>query len=194
MPRDLCKMDCFAEPVIGARSRDPVARNPGVAADSVASALATAPLVRRSDPASCRAELVLMPVFQQPIANAQSAFSRHELPEFCVNLVALSPRRGRRENRVRAAPAVSCAKCTKESAHEHTGSAETLRPSLRSGFTAYFVLSPVTGFLATVAPAILTLQNLAPAPGRQDHTTSPSAINCVRLAQLPRPPHLTARW
>jgi hypothetical protein len=38
-----------------------------------------------------------------------------------------------------------------KSAHEHTGSAEAIRPSLRSGFTAYFVLSPVTGFLATVA-------------------------------------------
>src|SRR5258708_23456534 len=29
--------------------------------------------------------------------------------------------RGRRECRVRAAPAVSCATCTKENAHEHTG-------------------------------------------------------------------------
>jgi hypothetical protein len=33
-------------------------------------------------------------------------------------------RRGRRECRARAAPAISCAKCTKEDAHEHTGSAE----------------------------------------------------------------------
>jgi hypothetical protein len=46
---------------------------------------------------------------------------------------------------------------------------------LRSGFTAYFVLSPVTGFLATVTSLGLILRNLAPAPGRQDHTTSPSA-------------------
>src|SRR5882724_6689516 len=46
-----------------------------------------------------------------------------------------------------------CNMC-KECAHEHTGSAETLRPSLRNGFTAYIVLSPVTGFLATVAPQI----------------------------------------
>jgi hypothetical protein len=30
--------------------------------------------------------------------------------------------------------------------------AGTLRPSLRNGFTAYFVLFPVNGFLATVAP------------------------------------------
>jgi hypothetical protein len=40
----------------------------------------------------------------------------------------------------------------KENAHEHTGSAEAVRPSLRNGFTVYFVLSPVIGFLATVAP------------------------------------------
>src|SRR5712671_757877 len=65
--------------------------------------------------------------------------------------LSLLENRGRREDRVRAAPAVSCAKCANKNAHEHTGSAETLRPSLRSGLTAYFVLSPVNGFLATVA-------------------------------------------
>jgi hypothetical protein len=36
-------------------------------------------------------------------------------------------------------------------AHEHTGSAEAFRPSLRNGFTVYFALSQVTGFLATFA-------------------------------------------
>src|SRR6266702_1605906 len=61
-------------------------------------------------------------------------------------------KRGRREDRVRAAPAVSCATRTKKNAHEHTGSAETLRPSPRNGFTAYSALSLVTGFLATIAP------------------------------------------
>jgi hypothetical protein len=40
----------------------------------------------------------------------------------------------------------------KKHAHEHTGSAEAVRPSLRNGFTAYFVLSPAIGFLATVIP------------------------------------------
>src|SRR5437588_2193760 len=35
--------------------------------------------------------------------------------------------------------------CTQRNAHEHTGSAETLRPSLRNGFTAYIALSPVNG-------------------------------------------------
>jgi hypothetical protein len=33
-------------------------------------------------------------------------------------------------------------KMGKENAHEHTGSAEAIRHSLRNGFTAYFALSP----------------------------------------------------
>jgi len=94
-------------------------------------------------------------------------------PRFAVELPALE-NRGRREDRVRAAPAVSRAIAHRERAHEHTGSAETLRPSLRSGFTAYFALSPVNGFLATVA-ARISPRNLTPAPRRQDHTTSPYA-------------------
>ena len=78
------------------------------------------------------------------------SYSRGVLrPRFANNIVP--PKyRGRREDRVRAAPAVSCAICTRKCAHEHTGSAETLRPSLRNGFTAYSALSPATGFLATV--------------------------------------------
>jgi hypothetical protein len=68
--------------------------------------------------------------------------SRDTLRPSFANSFALKKERGRREDRVRAAPAVSCAKVDKKAAHEHTGSAETLRPSLRNGFTAYFVLSP----------------------------------------------------
>jgi hypothetical protein len=59
-------------------------------------------------------------------------------------------------------------------AHEHTGSAEAIRPSLRNGFTAYIALSLVTGFLATITARIAP-RRLAPASGRQNHTTSPSA-------------------
>jgi len=72
-------------------------------------------------------------------------------PRF-ASTMALFGNRGRREDRVHAAPAVSRAIAHKERAHEHTGSAETLRPSLRSGFTAYFELSPVNGSFATVVP------------------------------------------
>jgi hypothetical protein len=48
------------------------------------------------------------------------AFSRHELPEVCYQLPALLIR-GRREDRVLAAPAVSRAICANKTAHEHTG-------------------------------------------------------------------------
>jgi len=44
--------------------------------------------------------------------------------------------------------------------------------------TASFVISPATGCFATVASRI-TPRNLTPAPGRQDHTTSPSASGAV---------------
>ena len=56
---------------------------------------------------------------------------------------AVRSQEGRREDRVRAAPVVSCARNAQANAHEHTGSAEAVRPSLRDGVTAYFVLSPV---------------------------------------------------
>src|SRR3977135_4163842 len=68
-----------------------------------------------------------------------SAFSRREAPEVCMSL---SLKRGRRECRMRAAPAVPCAKGRTKIAHEHTGSAEAIRHSLRNGFTAYNALSP----------------------------------------------------
>jgi hypothetical protein len=82
--------------------------------------------------------------------------------------------RGRREDRVLAAPAVPCAIAHRKRAHEHTGSAETLRPSLRSGFTAYNVISPENGSFASVATRTPS-RDLTPAPRRQDHTTSPYA-------------------
>src|SRR5665213_3169798 len=67
-------------------------------------------------------------------------------------------------------------KNSEKDAHEHTGSAEAVRPSLRNGVTVSFALSPVTGFLATVARVMRSIiANLTPASGRQDHTTSPSA-------------------
>jgi hypothetical protein len=54
-----------------------------------------------------------------------------------------------------------------KNAHEHTGSAEAVRPSLRNGFTAYFVLSPARpGLFATVAlKKRELLKNLTPATG-----------------------------
>jgi hypothetical protein len=64
------------------------------------------------------------------------AISRRDAPEV-FHFVCPHKNRGRREDRVRAAPAVSRAMCIKKCAPEHTGLAETLRPSPRNGFTAY---------------------------------------------------------
>ena len=92
-----------------------------------------------------------------------------------------------------AAPAVSRANAHGKSAHEHTGSAETLRPSLRNGFTAYSALSPVNGFLATVAPKKLASRELnasTAASGPHDFAVRSSH---TRQSQLSRPSHLTAR-
>jgi len=44
------------------------------------------------------------------------------------------------------------------------------------------------GFLATIASRIIP-RDLTPASGRQDHTTSPSALRAFRLEASKRPPH-----
>ena len=38
-------------------------------------------------------------------------------------------------------------KIVRRNAHEHIGSAEAIRHSLRNGFTAYFALSPAIGLV-----------------------------------------------
>src|ERR1700744_1307214 len=102
----------------------------------------------------------------------------------------------RREDRVHAAPAVSCASCTKENAHEHTGSAEAVRPSLPNGSTTYFVLSPATGLSchrrSREALASQELDASVGASGPHDFAVrdcvhSPTCMKHV--ITLPRPPH-----
>ena len=112
--------------------------------------------------------------------------------EFCVSLPPSRTEGAGKAGR-RLAPAVSCANAHSKSAHEHTGSAGASRPSLRSGFTAYFVISPVNGSLPPSPLRSLLLKNLTPAPRRQDHTTSPSATTAFVFRRRPRPPHPTAR-
>jgi hypothetical protein len=117
----------------------------------------------------------------QIIATHTSAFSRQHAPEFC-KFICPQKERGRREDRVRAAPAVSCAQVDKKNAHEHTGSAETLRPSPRNGVTAYIVLSPARpGLLVTVAPQKREpLRSLTPAIGASGPHDFAVRSNAVR--------------
>ena len=71
-----------------------------------------------------------------------SAFPRRVSPGLCKSF--------RPETRERGMPDARCTrglvcKIVQRNAHEHTGSAEAIRHSLRNGFTAYSVLSPVNG-------------------------------------------------
>ena len=89
------------------------------------------------------------------------------------------------------------ARCTRglmcngrRSAHAYRA-AENIRHPLRNGFTAYNVLSPAIGFLATVAAQDL-LRNLTPAPRCQDHTSLPYASTALvsrscRVHRIPVP-------
>jgi hypothetical protein len=94
--------------------------------------------------------------------------------------------RGRRECRVlQPAPTASC---DVKEAHEQvtTGRAEITGIPCANGFNGFLrALLGEPGFLATVAPKKLLLKNLTPASGCQDHTTSPSARNVIRLTTWP---------
>jgi len=73
-------------------------------------------------------------------------------PEFCISL-SLSEIRGRREDRVRAAPAVSRANDAQNGAHEHTGSAENTPAFPAQWLYGLYGIVLVTGFLATSCEA-----------------------------------------
>jgi hypothetical protein len=70
----------------------------------------------------------------------------------------------------------------------HHRCAETFRHSLRDGFTAYFVLSPVTGLFCH--------RHLAENPAKLDASVGASGphgfavrVSTIRQARRPRPPH-----
>src|SRR5688572_6819409 len=93
-------------------------------------------------------------------------------PRFASRLAPLE-NRGRREDRVLAAPAVPRAICANKTAHEHTGQLE------HSGLPRAMALrltscSPRRTALLPPSPALL-IASLAPAPRRPNHTTSPYA-------------------
>jgi hypothetical protein len=71
------------------------------------------------------------------------AISPHTPREFCFELPTLSNQREQGMPGARCTRGLVC-KIVRRNAHEHTGSAETLRHSPRNGFTAYAVLSPAT--------------------------------------------------
>ena len=100
------------------------------------------------------------------------AFSRRIASEACYQLLALLVR-GRREDRVLAAPAVSRAICANKAAHEHTGQLE--HPGLPCAMALRLTsCSSRRTALLPPSPALL-IASLTPAPRRPNHTTSPYA-------------------
>ena len=103
--------------------------------------------------------------------------------------ISFAPRksRGRRECRGVRCPRGLVRKKVESDAHEHTGSAETLRHSLRDGLTAYAKLAPATNsVLVTVAGELtagsyrlvrLRLRRLDISHGCQAHMVLPYAAN-----------------
>ena len=109
----------------------------------------------------------------------------------CARVVDVaSAHRGRREYRVRAAPAVSCAKMHKKT---HTSIQVQRRQSglpCAVGYGLFRALPGDRAFLPPSSPRSLLLKNLTPASGRQDHTASPSASSAfvkgaIRVHRIP---------
>jgi hypothetical protein len=72
-----------------------------------------------------------------------SAISRHDVPEVLQNRSRLDSQRAQGKPGAQCTRSLVCKK-NKHTSVVTTGSPETARPSLRNGFTAYFVLFPVT--------------------------------------------------
>jgi hypothetical protein len=102
------------------------------------------------------------------------------------------PKKKRAQGRpgARCTRGLMCQCICKKTAHEHTGSAEAVRPSLRNGFTTYIVLSPARpGLFVTVAPKKRELpKNLTPAIGASGpHDFAVRITRCSSKAHR-RPP------
>ena len=110
-------------------------------------------------------------------------------PGCCVQLRPKTSGRG--ERRVRDAPAASRAKNKK---HTSVVTAKcTGSPGAPAREWFYGFLRALPGDRAFLPPSpaqcVSIVTDLTPASGRQDHTTSPSAPSCVRLAHDKRPSH-----
>jgi hypothetical protein len=81
-------------------------------------------------------------------------------------------------------------KMVKEGAHEHTGSAEAIRHSLRNGFNAYSALSPVTGLFLPPSSADLSSADLIHSIGGSGPHAFAVRVRHVRRTCHPRPSHL----
>src|SRR6202011_2172074 len=78
-------------------------------------------------------------------------------------------------------------KLHRKNAHEHTGPAEAIRPSLRNGFTAYGALSPVNGLSCHRHRAENSTRLDAGIGASEPHAFA-VRVGRARQSQLSRPP------
>ena len=114
-------------------------------------------------------------IFKQRVSTNTASRSRGSLrPRFEFDCHPLREQEGAGKAGCALHPRSRVQRATSKSAHEHTGSAEAVRPSLRNGFTAYFAISPVRR--ALLPPSLRgSLRKLGASVGRQNDTSSPSA-------------------
>ncbi len=100
-------------------------------------------LLSKASATSCKRESAPYgsPAYAGTTTEYTSAFSRQHAPEFC-KFVGPQKIEGAGKTGCALHPRSRVPMHKAKNAHEHTGSAEAVRPSLRNGFTAYFVLSP----------------------------------------------------
>ena len=102
--------------------------------------------------------------------------------------------RGRRENRVRAAPTVPCAK-TVDKAHTSIQVSGGTPAFPAQWFTAYSMLAPVTGLSCHRRPReAFASRELDTSVGVSGPHGFAVRFSHARQSQLPRPPHPTARF
>ena len=70
------------------------------------------------------------------------AFSRQHLPEVCKFISPQKRKRAQGRPGARCTRGLACQDAHSNNAHEHTGSAEAVRPSLRNGFNGLFRALP----------------------------------------------------
>ena len=102
-----------------------------------------------------------------PFPNMTSHFSRRVCPSFAETVCPPKKQREQGMPGARCTRGLMC-KIVRRDAHEHTGSAETLRHSPRNGFTAYAAISPATN---SSCHRHRRIEGLA-APGWADETSA----------------------
>jgi hypothetical protein len=116
-----------------------------------------------------------------------SAFSRRNLRPSFANSFASLENRGRRECRVRAAPAVSCAKNCTVGAHEHTGERKHSDIPCATALRLTSCSPRWSGLVVTVTPEKLASHELnasIAAPGPHDFAVRSRTIRLWTAASI----------